>query len=136
MQGGKSNSSMKAVEGGASNSKGALQISGEVIAGGQVNYAGLSFSPGSSPMEPANLSTKKTIGFWAKGDGKTYLVALLSNGSEGMPPNKPFVAGAQWKQYSFPLADFSTDGSEITSLAFVSVAPGKFDFEIDEVEIK
>jgi len=135
MQGGKSTSSTKAVEGGANNSKGALQISGEVVASGQVQYAGLGFGPGSSPMEPANLSKKKTISFWAKGDGKSYLVAVVSKGLEGMPPNKPFVAGAEWKQYSFPLSDFG-DGSEITSVAFVSVAPGKFSFEIDEVEIK
>jgi Complex I intermediate-associated protein 30 (CIA30) len=136
MQGGKSTSSMKAAEGGANNSKGALQISGEVVVAGQVQYGGLSFGPGSSPMEAANLSKKKTISFWAKGDGKSYLVALLSKGVEGMPPHKPFVAGADWKHYSFPMSDFNTDGNEITSLAFVCVAPGKFDFEIDEVEIK
>jgi len=136
MQGGKSSSSMQAVEGGANHSKGALRVSGEVIAGGQVSYGGAAFGPGSSPMEPANLSKKKTISFWAKGDGKSYVVAVLTKGAEGMPPTKPFAAGQEWKQYSFPLSDFNTDGSEITSLAFVSVVPGKFEFEIDEVEIK
>ena len=50
---------------------------------------------------------------------------------------KPFAAGPEWKQHSFPLSDFQADGSDITGLAFVSGGtPGKFEFEIDEVEIK
>jgi beta-glucosidase len=136
MQGGKSTSAMQAVEGGANHSKGALRVSGEVVGADQVSYGGAAFGPGSSPMEPANLSKKKTISFWAKGDGKSYLVAMLTKGAEGMPPNKPLAAGAEWKQYSFPVSDFNTDGSDITSLAFVSVVPGKFEFELDELEIK
>jgi beta-glucosidase len=40
-------------------------------------------------------------------------------------------------QYSFPIPDFQTDASDITGLAFVSGRTlGKFEFEIDEVEIK
>ena len=136
MQGGKSTSAMQAVEGGANNSKGALRVSGEVVASPQASYAGVGFNPGAGPMQPANLSKKKTIRFWAKGDGKNYLVVLLTKGEEAMPPNKPFVAGPEWKQYSFPLSDFNTDGGNITSLAFASVVPGKFEFEIDEVEIR
>jgi beta-glucosidase len=137
MQGGKSTSSIQAVEGGANSSKGALRVSGEVAPGSQPMYAGVGFNPGGERMAPANLSKKKTISFWAKGDGKNYLFAVLTkSGGEGMPPNKPFVAGPEWKQYSFSIADFNTDGGDITSLAFVSVTPGKFDFEIDEVEIK
>jgi hypothetical protein len=87
-------------------------------------------------MAPANLSKKKTISFWAKGDGKTYTLALLTQGLQGMPPMKTFVAGPEWKQYSFSFSDFDTDGSDVTSLAFVSVAAGKFEFELDQVEIK
>jgi len=54
-----------------------------------------------------------------------------------MPAMKMFAAGPDWKQYSFPLSDFQTDGADITGLAFASAGtPGKFSFEIDEVEIK
>jgi hypothetical protein len=50
---------------------------------------------------------------------------------------KSFAAGPDWKQYSFPLSDFQTDGTDIAGLAFVSGGTaGKFAFEIDEVEIK
>ncbi len=137
MQGGKSSSSMRAVEGGANGSKGALRVSGEVVAGNsQFSYAGVGFGPGAGPMAPANLSRKKTISFWAKGDGKTYTLALLTQRMEGMPPIKPFTAGPQWQHYSFALADFDTDGSDITSFAFVTPNPGKFEFELDEVRIE
>ena len=108
-QGGKSTSAMQVVEGGANNSKGALRVTGEVVAGGPFPYAGVFYAPGSSPMDSANLSSKKTISFWAKGDGQTYAIALITeSNSGGMPAIQPFVAGPEWKQYSFTLASFQT----------------------------
>jgi hypothetical protein len=55
---------------------------------------------------------------------------------EGISPLKLFEAGPEWKQYTFSLSDFDSDGSDITSLALVSTTPGKFEFEIDEVQIR
>jgi beta-glucosidase len=136
--GGKSTGSMQVVDGGASNSKGALRVTGEVVAGGPFPYSGVMFVPGSSPMDVVNLSGKKTISFWAKGDGKTYAVALLTEGNAGgMPAIKPFVAGPEWKEYSFPMSTFQSDGTDIRGLAFArGQEPGTFEFEIDQVEIK
>jgi Glycosyl hydrolase family 3 C-terminal domain/Fibronectin type III-like domain/Complex I intermediate-associated protein 30 (CIA30) len=136
--GGKSTGSMQAVEGGANNSKGALRVTGEIVAGGAFPYSGVMFVPGSSPMDTVNLSGKKTISFWAKGDGKGYAVALLTESNAGgMPAIKPFVAGPEWKEYSFPISSFQTDGTDIRGLAFARAQePGKFEFEIDQVEIK
>ena len=54
-----------------------------------------------------------------------------------MPALQPFVAGPEWKQFSFPIADFHTDGHDLVGIAFAHAQePGKFEFEIDEVEIK
>ena len=140
MNGGKSTGSMKLVEPGADGSKGALQVDGEIIAGAPFTWAGIMFSPGSSPMDPANLSSKKGISFWAKGDGKTYTLVVLTqarSGQNGMPAMTPFVAGPEWKQYTFPFSTFQTDGGDLSGLAFVSAQKtGKFEFEIDQVEIK
>jgi hypothetical protein len=98
------------------------------------------FSPGAAPMAPANLSSKKNISFWAKGDGKTYTLVVLTearSGQNGMPAMTQFVAGPEWKQYSFPFTTFETDGGDMSAVAFVAAQqPGKFAFEIDEVEIK
>jgi hypothetical protein len=54
-----------------------------------------------------------------------------------MPAIKPFVSGPEWKEYSFPMSTFQNDGTDIRGLAFArGQEPGKFEFEIDQVEIK
>ena len=141
LSGGKSTSKLDAVEPGAASTKGTLQVSGEVVAGNNgFAWSGALFSPGKGMFQPANLFGKKEISFWAKGDGKTYVLIVASennSGSGGMPPMTMFVAGPEWKQYTFPLAQFQTDGSDLTGVAFLlAQQPGKFQFEIDEVQIK
>jgi beta-glucosidase len=138
MQGGKSTVSIQVVEGGANNSKGALRVIGEIIAGAPFTWAGALFVPGSSFEDPANFSSKKTISFWAKGYGKTYVLAMGTQSRQNqMPAMRPFVAGPDWKQYSFSISSFETDGHDVTNLAFArGQEPGKFEFEIDQVEIK
>jgi len=140
MNGGKSTASMKVVQPGASGSSGALQVDGEIIPGAQFTWAGVMFSPGSAPMEPVNLSSKKEISFWAKGDGRTYTLVVLTesrSGQNGMPAMTQFGAGPEWKQYTFPFTTFQTDASDLGGLLFVAAGqPGKFQFQIDQVEIK
>jgi hypothetical protein len=136
--GGKSTAAMHAVAGGANGSKGALQVTGELFPGASFTWAGVSFHPGASADEAVNLSSKKTLSFWAKGDGKSYAVAVMTESSAGqMPGIQPFVAGTEWKQYTFPWSDFKTDAHDVTGIAFAHAQDaGKFEFEIDEVEIK
>ena len=89
MNGGKSKSAFKIVEPGANGTKGALEVDGEVLAtGGPFSFAGALFSPGPAIMQAVNLSNKKTISFWAKGDGKNYVLLVLTDqndGSNSMP---------------------------------------------------
>jgi beta-glucosidase len=140
MEGGKSSSSLAIVEPGAAGTKGALQITGEVVGGGQFPFAGALYSPNTAIMQPANLSSKKAISFWAKGDGGTYTILVLSeahNGQNEIPPMATFVAGPEWKQYTFPFSTFETDGGDLMGFGFIRVmTPGKFQFEIDQVEFK
>jgi beta-glucosidase len=140
MNGGKSHAALAIVAPGADGSKGALQVSGEVVSGSQYPFAGAMFMAGAHPMEPANLSAKKEIRFWAKGDGSSYTLVLLTekrNGQNGMPAMVSFTAGPEWKQFTFPFTTFETDGSDITAAAFAVVQnPRKFSFEIDQVEIR
>ena len=141
MIGGKSKASLAIAEPGANSSKGALKVSGEIIpGGGQFSWAGAMFTPASAPMEPANLSNKKEISFWAKGDGDSYMLIVLTaarSGQNGMPAMTSFVATREWKRYTFPFTTFQTDGSDILEFLFAaSQPPGKFEFQIDQVEIK
>ncbi|HVN18614.1 MAG TPA: CIA30 family protein, partial [Dongiaceae bacterium] len=141
MMGGKSKAALEIVQPGANGSKGALKVSGEIIpGGGQFTFAGATFNPGSAPMEPVNLSSKKEISFWAKGDGDRYMLIVLTasrNGQNGIPAMVPFVAEKEWKQYTFPFTAFQTDGSDFEAFLFAaSQPPGKFEFQIDQLEIK
>jgi hypothetical protein len=142
MQGGKSKSSLAVVQPGAANTKSALQVTGEVVAAtGPFSFAGALYSPNISPMQPANLSKKSTISFWAKGDGKTYTLLVLTEARSGQNGEAPamtsFAAGPEWKQYTFPFSKFETDGSDISGIGFLMAQqPGKFQFQIDELEIK
>jgi len=136
--GGKSKATLQPVARGANGSKGALQVTGEVVPGAAFTWAGLAFHPGASADEAVNLSSKKRLSFWAKGDGKSYAIAVMTESSAGqMPGIQPFVAGPEWKQYTFQWADFKTDAHDVTGIAFAHAQePGKFEFEIDDVEIK
>jgi Fibronectin type III-like domain/Complex I intermediate-associated protein 30 (CIA30) len=141
MNGGKSMATLSVVEPGAAGSKGAMQVTGEVVPGGPFLFAGALFSPGATPMQPANLSSKKEISFWAKGDGATYTLLVLTearNGQGGEPPAMTtFVAGPEWKQYTFPFSVFETDGGDVSGLGFIKIGqPGKFQFQLDQVEIR
>ena len=140
MEGGKSTVSLKIISPGAEESRGALEISGQIAAGKDHPYAAAVFMPGSQPMEPVNLSAKKEIRFWAKGDGHSYKLLMLTqqhNGQNGPPPAVDFTAGPEWKQYTFPFSAFDTDGSDIVMLGFGQVeTPTKFTFDIDQIEIR
>ncbi len=141
MSGGKSNSKLDVVEPGAANTKGSMQVTGEVIPGGQFIFAGALFSPGNAPMQAVNLSKKSSISFWAKGDGATYTLIVLTEARNGQSGEAPamttFAAGPEWKQYTFPFSTFETDGSDLSGIGFVRVQePGKFQFQLDEFEIK
>lgn len=136
--GGKSVASLKVVDGGADNTKGALEVTGETKPGAQFLWAGAMFTPGSSPEDPVNLSSKKQISFWAKGDGKAYTVLISTQSTQGqLPPMQSFTAGPEWKQYTFPFSSFQTDGHDVTGVIFAyGQQEGKLDFEIDQLEIK
>ncbi len=137
IMGGKSKAEMKIIPGGANGTKQALQVTGEVVAGTAFAWGGVMFSPGPGPMTPANLSGKKSVSFWAKGDGKTYRLMIFTQNRGFSPITKTFVAGPDWKQVSFPLAAFDgIDGRDVLGFVFCAgTAPRLFDFSIDEMRL-
>jgi hypothetical protein len=138
LAGGRSKAALDAVSGGAESSNGALRVSGEVVSGVQWPWAGVLFTPSGSPTEPANLSAKKEIAFWAKGDGRTYSVAVMTEARAGGPPAMQTVTfDGEWKHYAFPLAAFETDGRDLTAIGFVRTQEaGAFEFRLDRLELR
>ena len=138
MMGGKSSARIEAVSGGANNSKGALHVAGEVAPSFQIAWSGAMFSPGKRIMDAVDLSSKKTINFFAKGDGKTYRIMLFTQKSGPVPLIQTFTAGPEWKQFTFPISSFEgADGHSISAVIFAAgPAPGAFEFYLDEVHIE
>lgn len=136
--GGKSTGEMKVVDGGANGGKHALEISGLIDAGLPYAWAGVMFSPGPQPFAAMNLSSKKSISFFAKGDGQTYRVLLFTTSGGRIPAQQTFIAGSEWNKTTIPFATFNgTDGHDIMAILFVGgPAAGKFDFQIDDVELE
>ena len=138
LAGGKSTGEMKIVDGGANSDKHALDVSGVIDGGLPYAWSGVMWSPGSQPFVPVNLSSKKSILFFAKGDGQTYRVLFFTASGGRIPSQQTFTAGSDWKKYSIPFSAFNgTDGHDISAILFVGgPAPGKFDFQIDEVKLE
>jgi imidazolonepropionase-like amidohydrolase len=135
LAGGQSTVRREVVSGGAQGEK-SLEISGETRKGFAFPWSGMIFFPGGRPMAPADLSAVKEISFWAQGDGGTYQLMVFATRLGMRPAQKTFVAGPEWKQYTFPLADFGIDGSDVTGL-FWGGGPDvrEFRFRIDEVRL-
>ena len=134
---GKSQAAMKLVQGGAEGSRGALEITGEILPGAPFKWAGTMFSPGKTMMAPVNLSSKKAISFWAKGDARLYAVELFAQSLGFMPAAKTFTAGPDWKEYTFPFSDFKLDGVGLMAIFIGAVNDeGKFKLTVDNVRLK
>lgn len=137
VRGGASIAHYTVVPEGANGGKGSLLITGEVVTGSVFGcWAGAIFSPGSAPWTPANLSAKKGVDFWAKGDGKTYSVTLFTRNSM-MPTSTSFEASTEWQHFRFPFAQFkNVDGRDLLCIQFLAgPEPGLFAFQIDDVRL-
>lgn len=138
MMGGKSTAQMEVVPGGTDGSNGSLRVTGHVEGGGAFSWAGAMFSPGATTFSPANLSSVKAISFWAKGDSRTYALLMFSAKNGTLPSVETFVAGPDWKQYTFPLAGFKgLDPHSVEAILFAAASdPGSFAFQIDGVRFE
>ena len=138
MAGGHSTGEFKIADGGANGSAKSLEINGTIDGSLPYAWSGTMFSPGERPMAATNLSSKKELVFWAKGDGKTYRVMAFSESKGYMPLIVTFVAGSEWKEIVIPIASFGgIDGHDLMGIAWVGgPQPGPFAFRIDDVRLR
>lgn len=139
LAGGKSVAAIKVVSGGANGTTGALEISGTLDAGLPYGWSGVMFMPGQSAMAPANLSSKKELRFFARGEeGRSYAVMLFTRGKGRTPVTQTFTTHADWKEVVLPFASFDgVDAHDLMGIAFVaSGTPGAFRLLIDDVRLR
>ncbi len=135
IMGGTSTVELNVIEGGANETSHSVQISGNCRQQ-QPSFAGLMYSPGSVPMQKADLSAYKSISFWAKGERAQFDLLLFTQKSGFRPLEKTFEVAPDWKQYKFSFAEFSgSDGSDVLGIYFGSSTAGDFQFQLDEVEL-
>lgn len=139
MMGGASTLSHALVAGGAGDSRGALEVTGEIRAGSPFPWSGMMFFVAAEPMQPVDFSTRRELVFWVRGDGRSYNAMLFSGTSaQGMPSLQSFTAGPQWREVRLPLAGFAgADTALLRAVAFTAGQPaGAFAFRLDHVELR
>ena len=135
--GGKSKAEMKLEPGGAQGSSKSLLVTGTVVPGSAFTWAGVMFMPGPTMMAPADLSAKKSIRFWAKGDGKKVACMIFAQSLGFTPAGQNFTAGPEWKEFTFTWESFRLKGSDIMGIFFgASGEAGDFALQIDDVRLK
>jgi len=138
MAGGKSAADMAIADGGAQGSAHALSVRGTISDAFKSAWAGAMFSPGPQPFQPANLSSKRELRFWTKGDGKTYRVIAFAENKGFAPLVQTFVTTNEWTEVVLSLSGFGgIDGHDLTALIFSGgPAAGAFAFQIDDVRFR
>jgi imidazolonepropionase-like amidohydrolase len=135
--GGNSTAVLNIVDGGADGSKRSLRINGEIAPGANPAYAGVSFTAGVAPNWTANLSSRKALRFWARGDGRAYTVTVYTPSNRENSGRQTFAPSPEWREFTFPLSAFGTDGHDVSSIRFAAGPPdGRFSFQIDEVKVE
>jgi imidazolonepropionase-like amidohydrolase len=135
--GGKSKADMKLAAGGAQRSSKSLLITGTVVTGSASTWSGVMFMPGATMMAPADLSARKSISFWAKGDGKNYACMLFAQSLGWIPASQNFTAGPEWKEFTFTLESFRLKGNDIMGIFIgASGEAGDFSLQVDDVRLK
>jgi hypothetical protein len=73
-----------------------------------------------------------------EGEGQTYRLLVFTTSGGQLPAQQTFTASTDWKKTSIPFLAFNgSDGHDITAILFVGgPAPGKFDFQMDEVSLE
>ncbi len=138
-QGGKSTATQQLVAGGANGSKGALEVSGEVRPGTQYPSAGTYFFPEGPPTQGImDYSGKKTLSFYARGDGQQYNMMVLSGTPMRMPPLiLGFTAGPEWQKYEFEIPKLgAADWQRVRMIGWMQMNQGPFKFQLDEIHLE
>ena len=142
MRGGNSTVSQRLVAGGAGNSAGALEVSGEIGTSLQYPFAGTSFLPNGAADKPfvdqgfMDYSARKTLRFQARGDGGSYMLMIMGPVLDAIPSMYGFTAGPQWQEIRVPLQELGADLERVKVISIGTMRPGPFRFQVDDVRIE
>ena len=136
--GGYSAASTSLLYSGADGTLGALRVSGDIKPGFPSGpWAGAVWFPGREPTEPADLSAKHELEFWARGTPGSYNLMPDAGTPGATPLHAHFVTIPQWKEYQIPLATSypNADWKHVYFMAFTAGYRGKFQFDPHQVSL-
>lgn len=116
---------------------GALKIVGTIDEGSMPDaWAGAMFFPGDQAMRPANLDSKPTLVFQARGDGP--VMVMLFAEQLGTTPAKTLVEiGEEWAEYRVDLRTLVAEPYDVTAIVFGGPPrAGQFELHVDDVRVR
>jgi imidazolonepropionase-like amidohydrolase len=135
MAGGKSTATMTVVDGGAAGTAKALHVVSQINEGYAFPWAGPMAFFGSTQMKPVDLSSKKGLTFFAKGD-TDIRVMVFAKKLGRIPAQTTLHAGSDWTELTVLWSDLKLEGNDVQAVLFSGIAAGKHEFTIDEVRLK
>jgi hypothetical protein len=138
MRGGNSKAAQHMVTGGSGSSKGALEITGEIGDAIQYPFAGTVFFPQGPPNQGLmDYSSKKSLTFQARGDGRHYMIMVRTD-VDGIPFMHDFETGPEWREVRLDLTKFSNvNWKRVRMIGVGTMGPvGPFRFQIDDVRLE
>jgi ABC-2 type transport system permease protein len=138
-RGGNSTATQRVTDGGAANSRHALEVSGTIGDGIQYPFAGTAFFPnGTEDGKIMNFTGRRELTFQARGDGRQYTVVFLGETSGGIPPMYGFTSTSEWSEVRIPLADvLGLDVARVHGIVIGNNGPlGAWRLELDDVQLR
>lgn len=122
---------MQLVRGGAKDSRGAMLVSIDPVQP-PATWPGIEFAPSGIPGTPADLSARRGLRFWAKGDGRPLRMVMIT---ETGRREHEFQLDSVWRPFEFEFPDAPDfDLSHFLHLIFADTGvPGHREFQIDEI---
>lgn len=117
--------------------RGALRIAGHIDERSlPAAWAGAMFFPGEQPMRAANLGSKPTLVFRARGDGPmTVMVFAAQLGM--MPATTRIEVGSAWAEYRVDLRTLVAEPYDVVGIFFGGPArAGAFELTLDDVRLE
>lgn len=126
-----------AVSGSAPGGQPALVLTGVITADFVAPWAGISFSPGAQPFQPANLSAANALRFEARGTSGGFAVMGFSTAGGQRPAITPIAVTPTWTEVTVKFADLQ--GFDPTNAMLLLIAanqkPGAFRLEVADVRL-
>lgn len=136
MEGGASTVELEVVSDGPDGSPNALHIRGTIDGSSETPWAGAMFFPGDRPMAAANLMSKPTVTFSARGDGP-LVVMVFADQLEGTPVRTSIEITEEWARYEVDMQTLVPEPYDITAIVFgAPPKAGTWEQWVDDIRLE